>query len=207
MIQKVEDNFNLKPDEISADKVYGTIENRAYLMDNSIISNVAFYKPRDKEYVKFDLSKFEISQDLTQAICPNGCITNDFLSSRNGERLIIKFYKEDCMNCPLRQQCFSKTDLNKNTKRRRLEISKRYDIVVNDMTRNESEEFKKAYNKRYKVERRFATIVRNHGQRRCRYWKLEGAKIHITLANTACNIVRMVNLLKSKDQPSFALLC
>ncbi|MDD2482381.1 MAG: transposase, partial [Lutispora sp.] len=49
--------------------------------------------------------------------------------------------------------------------------------------------------KRSKVERRFATLVRNHGLRRCRYLKLKGAKTHITLANMACNIIRMVNLL------------
>jgi transposase len=49
--------------------------------------------------------------------------------------------------------------------------------------------------KRFKVERRFATMVRNHGLRRYRYLRLKGAKIHITLANMACNIVRMVNLI------------
>ena len=49
--------------------------------------------------------------------------------------------------------------------------------------------------------RRFATMVRNYGLRRCRYVRLGRAKIHITLANMACNIVRMVNLL---CQPEFA---
>ncbi|GAA0177154.1 hypothetical protein SH2C18_04330 [Clostridium sediminicola] len=33
VVEKIEENFDLKPDEISADKVYGTIENRAYLID------------------------------------------------------------------------------------------------------------------------------------------------------------------------------
>lgn len=80
-------------------------------------------------------------------------------------------------------------------------VPTRYDAMLQDMIRVESEEFKKAYNKRYKVERRFATLVLNHGLRRCRYTKLERAKIHATLANMACNIIRMVNLL---CQPSVA---
>ncbi len=63
------------------------------------------------------------------------------------------------------------------------------------MKRNITKEFEEASNKRYKVERRFAAMVRKHGLRRCRYLRLKGAKIHITLANMACNIVRMVNLL------------
>ncbi|WP_256372209.1 transposase [Acetobacterium carbinolicum] len=50
----------------------------------------------------------------------------------------------------------------------------------------------------YKIERRFATMVRNHGLQRCRYVRLRGAKIHITMANLACNIARMVSLLLRK---------
>ena len=46
-----------------------------------------------------------------------------------------------------------------------------------------------------KIERRFATMVLNHGIRRCRYLRISRAKIHITLANMASNIVRMLNLL------------
>ncbi|MFZ5354748.1 MAG: transposase [Bacillota bacterium] len=61
--------------------------------------------------------------------------------------------------------------------------------------KNKTEEFQKAQNNRFKVERRFATMVRNHGLRRYRYLKPIGAKIHITIANTVRNIIRMVNLL------------
>ena len=63
------------------------------------------------------------------------------------------------------------------------------------MKRNDTLEFEEASNKRFKVERRFATMVRNHGLRRCRYLRLKGAKVHIILANMVCNIVRMVNLI------------
>lgn len=38
-------------------------------------------------------------------------------------------------------------------------------------------------------------MVMNLGLRRCRYARLHKAKLHIILANMACNIVRMVNLL------------
>jgi len=58
---------------------------------------------------------------------------------------------------------------------------------------------------RYIVERRFATLVRNHGLRRSRYLRIRGAKVHITMANIACNIVRMVSLLLDSRQPSIAM--
>ncbi len=67
--------------------------------------------------------------------------------------------------------------------------------MIRDKKHNQTEQFKTALNKRYKIERRFATQVLNHGIRRCRYLTLTGAKIHITLANIASNIISMVNLL------------
>lgn len=72
LIEKVEDKFKLKSEEISADKVYGTINNRAYLKDNKIITNIAFSDNSNKEYAKFDISKFDIAEDLSSALCPNG---------------------------------------------------------------------------------------------------------------------------------------
>ncbi|WHH60636.1 transposase [Petroclostridium sp. X23] len=76
-----------------------------------------------------------------------------------------------------------------------MEIHLRYDAVLHDLKRSKTKECEEALNKRFKIERRFATMVRNNGLRRCRYLKIIGARIHITLANMACNIIRMVNLL------------
>ena len=84
------------------------------------------------------------------------------------------------------------------------ELAIAYDAILNDRKRVKTKEFKIAINKRSKVERRFATLVRNHGLRRCRSVRLNRAKIHITMANMACNIVRMVNLLL-EDDPNIVL--
>jgi hypothetical protein len=117
--------------------------------------------------------------------------------------MIFKFDKKTCQECPYREQCLYKDKNGKPTsKGRRLEVPVRYDAVIRDRKRVETEEFEQASNKRFKIERRFATMVRNQGLRRCRYLRLGRAKIHITLANMACNIVRMVNLI---CQPSVAI--
>ena len=114
------------------------------------------------------------------------------------ETIKCKFAKA---TCPLNDKCLKKYKYDKIHSGRYVLVALRYDAVLHDMKRVETEAFKEAMNKRYKVERRFATMVRNHGLRRCRYLRPGRAKIHITLANMACNIVRMVNLL---CQPSFA---
>ena len=112
----------------------------------------------------------------------------------NGQ--VKEFDKAECSKCPLKDQCLYKSKNGKLLhKGRRLEVPLRYDAVLRDLKRNDTQEFEEASNKRFKVERRFATMVRNHGLRRCRYLRLKGAKIHIILANMVCNIVRMINLI------------
>lgn len=49
LVEKVEQKLEVKPEEITADKVYGTADNRAYLKDNEIVSNIAFYKESSRE--------------------------------------------------------------------------------------------------------------------------------------------------------------
>lgn len=205
LIEKIDENFELKPDEISADKVYGSINNRAYLKDNDIVCNIQFYDNSNVNYQKFDIKKFQISEDLKEAKCPNGCVSN-YYSKGNGKRkeISLKFNIEDCKRCPLREQCLTDKDLKSKNPRKSILISSRYDAVLRDLKRNETEEFTLVINKRSIVERRFATMVRNHGLRRSRYLRIWGARIHITLANIASNIIRMVKILYD-NQPKFAI--
>lgn len=204
LIEKVESNFNLKPKEVSADKAYGTINNRAYLKDNEITGNIVFPDTSNREYIKYDISKFEISDNMQRAQCPNGCITENYRISKNKEIIRFKFSKEICTKCPKRELCISPKNFNKNVGRN-VEVSVRYDVVIRDKKRNETSEFEVTLNKRYIVERRFATLVRNHGLRRSRYLRLEKTKVHIILANTASNIVRMVSLLCNNSKASLAI--
>ena len=198
LVEKIENNFEIKPKEITADKVYGTTDNRAYLKDNKITSNIAFYKETDKENNYFGLKDFFIAEDLNSVVCPNEIEAKEFkiVKKDNREFKQFKFNKTDCDKCKFREQCLYKDKNGKFYRKSRLfDVPIRYDAIVNDFKRVGTKEFEIAYNKRYKVERRFATMVRNHGLRRCRYLKLKGAKTHITMANIVCNIVRMVNIL------------
>lgn len=204
LVEKVKENFQINPEEISADKVYGTNENRGYLKDKGIISNIDFFDKSNVEYEKFDLRKFSVADDLKSITCPNEVTSTKFSDDKNNTLRTFTFNAESCTKCPLRAQCLYENELKKN-KGRIIRISTRYDAVMKDMQRISTDEFKIARNNRYKVERRFATMVRNHGLRRSRFLRLPRTKIHIILANTACNIIRMVNLIQDKLRPSFAM--
>ena len=199
LIEKANTNLGLKPEEISADKAYGTTENRAYLKDNEIVSNIDFHKESEKEKKSYGINDFEIAKDVSYVICPNNIVTTEFkpYTDKDGkEYKHFYFDRQHCDKCEFREECLGKNKHGKITGRsKRVRVGKRHDAILLDKVKVQTEEFKEAKNKRSKVERRFATLVTNHGLRRCRYVKLEGASKHITLANMACNVVRMVNLI------------
>lgn len=200
LITKAKEEFNLKAKEISADKAYGNIENRIFLNEQGIISNIAFYEKK-KENLYYGKKDFEIDPDGMYIICPGGKRTDEYTiyidkQKKNQKYKRFKFDKEDCDVCPLRGQCLIQKDGKFTQKARPIFIEERYDIIAKDMARTETEAFKAAYKRRYIVERRFATMVRNHGLRRCRYIGLEGATKHNICANMASNIIRTIKLLE-----------
>jgi len=200
LINKVEDNFKIKPEEITADKVYGTTDNRAYLKDNKIVSNIAFYNsPAEKNEV-YGIRDFVISEDLESVTCPYGVTTKDFtktnVTEKTPARILFKFDKKYCTECPLRDSCIRKDKTGKHNLRFKIvEVPIRYDAVLHDLKRVETKDFDVAYRKRFKVERRFGTMVNHRGLRRNRYTGLDSSSVHIIMANFASNIVRMVNIL------------
>lgn len=198
LIEKVDINLELKPGEISADKAYGTIDNRAYLKDNKITSNIAFYNESSKEIHSFGLKDFEIADDVSSVICPNGIKSTEYKETFSSNKKYRRFKIDQliCEKCKFKEQCLTKNKAGEiKVKSKFLMVPERYDAVLSDSRRVETEEFKTAYDKRYKIERRFATLVLNHGLRRCRYLRMSRAKRHIILANMASNIIRMINLL------------
>lgn len=78
LVEKTEKNFKLKPEKLSADKVYETNLNRAFLADNEIISNIDFYKERERLKQIFGIGNFSFSKDFTTVRCPNNIETSKF---------------------------------------------------------------------------------------------------------------------------------
>ena len=141
-----------------------------------------------------------ISDDLESVTCPYGVTTRDFTktkaSEKNPARILFKFGKKYCAECPLRDGCIRKDKTGKhNLSFKRVEFPIRYDAVLHDLKRVKTKDFDVAYRKRFKVERRFGTMVNHRGLRRSRYTGLASSSVHIIMANFASNIVRMVNIL------------
>jgi len=146
-----------------------------------------------------------VSDTLDYVICPNGIKETRFRTKSETryqkEFKVFMFDQNECNKCKFRNQCLKKDKEGRIAANgKSVNVPIRYDAIITDRKRTETEAFKNAINARMKIERRFATLVMNHGLRRCRSVRLERAKIHITMANMACNIIRMMNLLL-EDNP------
>jgi len=201
IIEKSERDHGLKPAEVSCDKAYGTYENRQYLEDRNIQGHIAFYNntEKNKENIYFGIDDFRVSEDLDYAICPAGIKTYNYMTSTKGlsadeGTINFKFPKDKCKKCLLNNQCVRKKKTAKSPGIRTLSVDLRYSTVLKAKTHNNTKAFKTAYNRRYIVERRFATLVKNHGLRRSRYLGMVATSKHILMANLACNVIRLLKL-------------
>lgn len=204
LVEQVEQNYHLKPKELSADKVYGTTKNRADLKDKDIISNINFYAETAVEAdERFTTQDFLVSEDIRSMTCPNGIVTNRFrdVVVKSDEDSYpyrdFKFDKRDCDNCPNRDKCLNKKNGKFTERSKRIRISSRYDAIARDKERSQTAEFNDALNLRFKIERRFATQVNHHGARRTRYIGLAKTKIQINLVNTVTNLIRAIHIIES----------
>ena len=203
LIENVESEFHISPDEISADTIYGTIENRSYLLDHNIISSIRFYSQKNDEKKIYGVNDFKFSNSLDGITCKNNVTSTKYEDKEDKKGNVFRVFKFDrtaCDNCIQREKCLQRNKKGRIYNRfKTIKVSIRYDAVVNDQKRNAQKSFVTAQNKRYKVERRFATLVRNHGLRRSRFLRLEQTTKHVTMSNLACNVVRMINIIRNQE--------
>jgi len=110
------------------------------------------------------------------------------------ERYDFWYTKTQCTGCPLREKCTTSKTV------RQVYISNYYFDLKRGRLHYQTDAYKEASQNRWKIERRNADKVRNHGLRRSRYRGLERTAIHSVLSSIACNIKRMSKLIIQKRQ-------
>jgi IS5 family transposase len=199
MIKEQEQTLLIKPQELTADKAYDWGENLESLAHRQIIANIALSKQvnhRNSGY--FSVDDFLYDPQNIQLMCPAGYISTNcyeevlYHYQLNKPGYAFRFRPTWCNVCPLKSKCV------KNKAGRRIYISYYEPYYRQARERLASEEGKTAYRNRYRIEQKVADLTRYCGLRRCRYRRLERARIHTLLAATVCNIKRMVKLLWGK---------
>jgi IS5 family transposase len=200
MLKEQEKVYSLKPKELTADKAYDWGENLESLDSNQTIANIALSKQVNHRNGAgyFAVDDFLYDPENIKLMCPAGHIStncyNEILYNYqlNKPGYAFRFKPSLCNICPLKAKCV------KNKQGRRVYISYYEPYFRLARERLATEEGKRAYRNRYKIEQKIADLTRYCGLRRCRYRGLDRAHIHTLLATTVCNIKRMVKLLWGK---------
>ena len=200
MLKEQEEVHSLKPKELTGDKAYDWGKNLESLDSNQTIANISLSKQVNHRNGAgyFTVDDFLYDPENIKLMCPAGHISTSCYNlifakyQQNKPGYAFQFKAGQCNICPLKARCV------KNREGRRVYISYYEPYFRLARERLATEEGKRTYRNRYKIEQKVADLTRYCGLRRCRYRGLDRAHIHTLLATTVCNIKRMVKLLWGK---------
>ncbi|WP_114782988.1 IS1182 family transposase [Botryobacter ruber] len=141
----------------------------------------------------FAAASFQLDWQNQEAICPLGkhSVSWSAYTTPNGiETVKIKFSQKDCSACPGRSKCTK-------AKRRSITVHKEehYLALQAARERENTEAWKKEYNKRAGIEGTISQGVRAFGLRRAKYVGLAKTHLQHVLTATAINFGRIANWL------------
>jgi IS5 family transposase len=199
LLKEQEKVHSIKPQELTADKAYDWGENLESLASNQTSANIGISKQVNHRNGAsyFTVDDFLYDPENIKLMCPTGYISTNCYNlipkyQQNKPGYAFQFKPSQCNVCPLKAKCV------KNRDGRRVFISYYDPYYRLARQRLATEEGKRAYRNRYKIEQKVADLTRYCGLRKCRYRGLDRAGIHMLLATTVCNIKRMVKLLWGK---------
>ena len=138
-------------------------------------------------------SRFSVNKDAMMAVCPAGHMSIRKHSSRDGKRDTYYFDVRKCIVCGLRDGCFKY-----GQGRKTLSVCHRTDGQKEQMAFQKTEEFRRKYGTRYKIEAKNSDLKHNYGYDRADSYGLHAMTLQGAVAMFACNMRRIVRLLDAE---------
>jgi transposase len=201
LLKQQSEALSLVPEELSADKAYGSGANLEALEGAGITGYISLSeKVNHIDPNFFTVEDFRYDEANDSLTCPAGntapyhrrAVFDTKEQKRRGN--IFQFKPEQCNNCELKGKC------HKGNRGRTVYISYYQPLFQQMKARLESEGGKAVYRNRYRIEHKIADLARYCGMRRCRYRGLARAGIHTLLAAIASNVKRMARLLYHREE-------
>ena len=188
MVDRVERRFDLRPQRLAGDTVYGAARLIKWLMDRKITPHVPVWDKSSRTDGKFSRADFVFDRERNVYVCPAGkLLTNNGLIDQ-GRILPYRASMYDCARCELKPRC---TTANAR------KVSRDIDEDVRDHVRAlaNTEAFQQSRRERKKVEMRFAHMKRILKLDRFRLRGLSGVRDEVLLTATAQNLRRIAKLV------------
>jgi transposase len=194
MIDRVEQQFNLKPARLIGDTAYGTAAMLGWMVDHKGIEpHVPVWDRTQRDDGTLSSSDFQWNEEADEYRCPQGhalrkqwrLFKNERTHITQADTIIYRASQHDCANCPMKQRCCPNTPMRK--------IARSIHESARDVARKirNTGHYERSRNERKKVEMLFAHLKRILRLDRLRLRGLSGASDEFTLAATVQNLRRL----------------
>lgn len=161
------------------------------------ITIVAKVNPMLLEGTMEEKEGFTFNKDANRVVCPAGhmSISSRQAKDRTGnDRMWYQFSRKACGVCALRDTCAKKQG------RKRISFPIKTEQQLRQIEFMKTEEFRKWYGERYKIEAKNSELKYSYGYLEALYYGITGLKIQGAVALFACNLSRIVRLLSDKTE-------
>ena len=199
MVERVERRFDLRPERLAGDTVYGVARLLKWLVDRKITPHVPVWDKSARHDGTFSRADFVFNQERNVYVCPGGA---ELTSTGNVDQGHIVYYrasKNDCSICSLKPKC-TPAVVRKVTRDINEDVRDRVRALAN------TEAFQQSSRERKKVEVRFAHMKRILRLDRLRLRGLSGVRDEVLLTATAQNLRRLARLL-GRAPPPMPIAC
>ena len=149
MVDRVERRFDLRPQRLAGDTVYGAVRLLKWLVDRNITPHVPVWDKSARSDGTFSRADFVFDQERNVYVCPGGAELTSTGNIDQGHIVYYRANKKDCSACLLKPRCTTAAarkvtrDLNEDVRDRVRALA-------------DTEAFQQSRRERKKVEMRFA---------------------------------------------------
>ena len=200
MLDRVGGRFDLRPQRLAGDTVYGAVRLLKWLVDRKITPHIPVWDKSTRSDGTFSRADFVFDRERNVYICPGGKLLHTTGTVIDGGTLRYRASKVDCDVCAFKMRCCPSTPMRY--------VPRDLHEDARDVARAlaKTEAYEQSRRERKKVEMRFAHMKRIFKLDRLRLRGLSGAKDEVLLTATAQNLRRLVKFL-CRPPPSAAVTC
>lgn len=198
LVEKSQAN-GIEVEAVIGDGAYSEKENIEYCEENNIklASKLSKFVTHGNSQRN---NNFEYNKDAEMYVCKAGNMAIRKAkqgSKKNGQNKVECYYfdVEKCKHCPYKKGCYKE-----GAKSKTYNVTIKNDIHIKHMDYMETEEFKKLYAERYKIEAKNSELKNNFGYDTANACGKTGITIQGASALFLANIKRIIKLRKEKAQ-------
>ena len=189
--------FGIQPQNLAADKAYGSGKFLAWLLERNIQPHIPVIDRRHQTKGHFTAEHFRYEPKENAYYCPEGKTLRFRGRSLGSRGNLYCSTKEQCRGCPQKKLCTPGLS-------RRLFVHWEEPVRQTVRALASTPDYKRSQRARYKVEALFAELKQQIKLRKVRLRRLWNVAEQFYLAATAQNLKRLVRHLAQKQSPEFS---